>query len=213
VLDGKGGVIAALIIGHSRSAQRGTADTLYVRRPDEAQAWLADGRLSVTADTQDWLDRDIVNIDAARIAGVTATRGETTLKFARQDNKFTLTEPADHPKLEDFKVEDVSRGLANVMLQDVKRGPLPGNPLGRAVYTTTDGMTVTVDLNKSGPELWAAFAATGKDAAALDAKVKGWAYEIGTWKEQALVPTLDDLKAAEQGAAKPSAPAETPAAK
>ena len=27
--------------------------------------------------------------------------------------------------------------------------------------------------------------------------MNGWAYQLGSWKEQAFVPTLDDMKAAE----------------
>ncbi len=207
VLDGKGGVIAALIVGHARSAERGGADTLYVRRPGEAQSWLADGRIAATAGTQDWLDRSIVSIDAAKVADVVVTRGETTLRFARQGGKFTLTDPAGHPKLDDVKVDEVSRGLAELTLEDVKPAPAPGTPLGRAVFTTTDGMTLSADVSKSGPAVWATFAASGQDAADVAARVKGWAYEIGSWKEQALVPSLDDLKAAEPATSAPAMPA------
>ena len=41
------------------------------------------------------------------------------------------------------------------------------------------------------------FAASGgKDGAALEKRVKGWAYQLGGWKQAALVPAIDDLKAA-----------------
>jgi hypothetical protein len=216
VLDGNGGVIAALVVGHARPSQHGDADTLYVRRPDAAQAWLADGHIAVTSDSQDWVDRDIVNIDPAKIATDMVTRGDATLTFGRVDGAFTLTAPADHPKLDDLKVQEVNRVLADLTLEDVKPAPAPGTPLGRAVITTTDGMTVTVAANKSGPELWATFTAEGKDAAALAAKLKGWAYLIGSWKEQALVPTLDNVKAppppAPPAAAAAPAPAQPPIA-
>ena len=204
VLDGKGGVIAALIVGHARSAASGNADTLYVRQPGVAGAWLADGHLAASADAQDWLDRDIVNIDAAKIAGVVVTHGDTTLTFGHAGTTFTLTDPAQHPKLDDFKVEEVSRGLAELSFDAVQPQPPPGTPLGRAVFTTTDGRTVTVDVTKSGADIWAVFAAGGPDSAALTAKTKGWAYQLGSWKQQALVPTLDDLKAAEPAAAAPA---------
>lgn len=212
VLDGKGGVIAALIVGHARTAQSGNADTLYIRRPGEARSWLADGRLAATSDAQDWLDRSIVNIDAKQVAGVVVTRGGTTLKFARQGGTFTLTEPATHPKLDAFKLDEVSRALSDLTLEDVKHAPPPGQPLGRAVFTTTDGRTVTAEVNKDGPAIWATFAATGKGTDALEDKVKGWAYEIGSWKESSLVPTMDDLKAATPAPpATPAAPAPVPA--
>ena len=196
VLDGKGAVIAATIVGHPRPAQRGGADTLYVRRPGEAQSWLADGKLETTAEVQDWLDRDILNIAATKVASDVVTRGEATLTFTRSGDKLALTAPAEHPALDDGKLDAVGAALADLTLEDVRHAPLPGTPVGRAMVTTTDGLVVTVDVNKDGPAIWAGFSATGKDAAALDTKVKGWAYEVGSWKEQALVPTLADLKAA-----------------
>jgi hypothetical protein len=29
----------------------------------------------------------------------------------------------------------------------------------------------------------------------LNARLAGWTYQIGSWKQKSLVPTLDDLKA------------------
>jgi len=62
-------------------------------------------------------------------------------------------------------------------------------------------------------DLWALFAVSGDDKAKaeadrLAARVTGWSYQIGSWKEKALVPTMDDLKAAEKSsAATPDDPA------
>lgn len=204
VLDAKGGVIAALIVGHARAAVSGNADTLYVRRPGEAQSWLADGKLAPTTDPGDWIDTTVVNILADKITGDMVTRGADTLQFARSGARMTLSAPADHPKLDDFKVDQVGDALANLTLQDVQRAPAPGKPLGRAVLTTQDGLVVTVDVSKDGDKLWVSLSASGKDAAALNKKVKGWAYRIGSWKEQSLVPTLADLEAAQPAPAKPT---------
>ena len=84
-------------------------DEIYVRRPDEKQSWLAEGSLQADADPTSWLDRDIMNISHDRIASVAV--GDQALIFGRVDGKFALTQPADHPKLEDYKVDDVARAL------------------------------------------------------------------------------------------------------
>lgn len=206
VLDASG-PIAQLIVGHQRTAASGNGQTLYIRRPNEVQAWLADGSLPVSADVMEWLNRDLVNIPADQIEGVTVDRGGQKLVFARKDKKLTLTDPAEHPKLDEFRLEEIGRGLENLSLEDFRPAPAPGNALGKAVFTTHDGTSVTVDVSKAGPAVWATFAAEGKGAAPLG-KLKGWAYEIGSWKEKALVPTLDDLKAATPAAS--SAPAQMP---
>ena len=77
VLDGAGKPIVQLIIGHRRVRTQGDVpEQVYVRRPNEAQSWLAEGSLEVDADPQLWLDRDIMNIDHTRIATVKVTRGD-----------------------------------------------------------------------------------------------------------------------------------------
>ena len=87
-----------------------------------------------------------------------------------------------------------------------------GDALGSAVFTTLDGLAITVTSIKAGSDLWVRFAAAGTgDAAAaeasrLNARLTGWTYQIGSWKQKALVPTLDDLKAPP-----PPAPAPPPA--
>ncbi len=224
VFDNTGAPIATLIVGHRRTRTRGNLpEAVYIRRPGETQSWLAEGSLPVDADPQLWLARDIVNIDHAKIASITVHRGDATLVFgkdAKDADKFALTAPTDHPKLDDYKIDDVGRGLEQVTLTDVKPAAQePGTKLGTADYVTTDGMTVTVTVFKNDKDIWAQFAATGqgaaqKTAAALQATVGGWAYQLGAWKEQAFVPALDDLKAdapATPPAPAPATPAPAPA--
>jgi hypothetical protein len=219
LIDASGKPILAMIVGHQRMRSQGNVpDEVYVRRPDENQSWLAEGSLHVDADPASWLDRDIMNVTGDRIASVVV--GDHALVFGRADGKFTLTQPADHPKLEDYKVDDVDRALELLTLQAVKAdADVPGAEVGHAVFTTDDGLAVTVRVFHAEKDVWARFsaAATSDQASAkakaeagkLNAKLAGWTYEIGSWKEKSLVPTMDDLKA--EAPAKPEVPA-TPAA-
>ena len=207
VLDASGKPMVDVIVGHRRVRTQGNVpEQVYVRRPGDNQAWLAEGSLEVDADPQLWLDRDILNIDHSRIAKVSATHGDQTLDFARDGDKLALTAPADHPKLDDYKLEDVGRALELLTFQDVKPAADPvGDEVGHAVFTTTDGLAVTVTLFHADKDLWARFAVTGDDK--LAARLAGWTYQIGSWKEKALVPALDDLKAAaEKPAPEPAKP-------
>lgn len=202
VLDDKGGAIAELIVGHQRTGSGGQGDGVYIRKPADAQAWLASGPLTVETDPQQWIDQDIASVPADRIAAIAVTRDGAEMEFVREAGQVKITKPADHPKLDQYKLDDMARSLENLTLTNVKPAPPPGNTVGTADLTTTDGMKVKVTVNKSGPDIWVQLAASGdgkaqKDAAALDAKVKGWAYQVGAWKEQTLVPTLDELKAPE----------------
>jgi hypothetical protein len=208
--DGK--PVAELIVGHRRVRTQGNVpETIFIRRPGEEQSWLAEGRMPADADPQLWFEREIANIPGASVAKVVSTRGDTELDFARNGDKFELTAPAEHPKLDDYRVEDVSRALESLTLTDVHPAKQePGEKIGNAVVTTAAGMAVAVTVYRADKDIWIQLAAIGtgdakKDADALQARVGGWAYQVGAWKEKSFVPTMDDLKASEPE--KPADPA------
>lgn len=216
VVDATNKPIAALIVGHRRvRTQAEVPEEVYVRRPDENQSWLAEGSLQVDADAEQWLDRTVMNIGHDRIASVTV--GDQALTFGRQDGKFALTEPADHPKLEDYKVDDVARALELLTFQAVKAdADAPGTAAGHSVFTTNDGLAVAVTVlhgAQADKNVWARFAVSGTsdktkpEVDKMNSRLNGWTYQIGSWKEKTLVPTIDDLKAEE-----PAKPAPAPAA-
>jgi hypothetical protein len=211
LVDAAGKPILAVIAGHRRvRSQADVPEEVYVRRPDENQSWLAEGSLQVDADASLWLDRTVMNIGHDRIASVAVD--DQALVFGRPEGgKFALTRPAEHPKLEDYKVDDVARALELLTFQEVRDDKdAPGTASGHAVFTTDDGLAVTVTVLHADKDVWARFAVAGTsdkakaEAARMNGRVAGWTYQIGSWKEKSLVPTLDDLKAEEP--AKPPAP-------
>jgi hypothetical protein len=202
VLDASGKPIVSLIVGHRRVRTQGNVpEQVFVRLPDDDQTWLAEGSLEVDADPQQWLDRDIMNIDHARITSAAVTTGNDTLDFARDGQKLVLKTPADHPALDDYKLDDVDRALELLTFQDVQTDKAPvGDKIGQSVFTTDNGLAVTATVFKGDKDIWARFAVTGGDktkdeANKLNARLAGWTYQLGSWKQKALVPTLDDLKA------------------
>jgi hypothetical protein len=210
LLDAAGKPILALIVGHRRvRSQANLPDETYVRRPGENQSWLAEGSLQVDADPSLWLDRTVMNIGHDRIASVAV--GDNALVFGRQDGgKFALTQPAEHPKLEDYKVDDVARALELLTFQEVRNDKdAPGVEAGHAVFTTDDGLAVTVTVLHADKDVWARFAVSASsdkvkvEAERLNERLMGWTYQVGSWKEKSLVPGIDDLKAEEP--AKPAA--------
>jgi hypothetical protein len=227
VLDAAGKPTAVLIVGHRRVRTQGNVpEQVFVRRPDDNQTWLAEGSLQVDADPQLWLDRDIMNIDHARIATVAVTDGDAKLELTRDGQKLAMQQPSDHPPLDDYKLDDVDRALELLTFQDVQTDKQPvGDKLGQSAYTTNDGLVVTATVFKDAKDaknIWTRFAAAPapgldpkvsdnakSEADKMNARLAGWTYQLGDWKQKALVPTLDDLKAPEKPTA--DAPAATPA--
>src|ERR1700744_4133245 len=173
LIDANGKPIASVILGHRRVRSQGNgADETYVRRPNDPQSWIARGDVEADADPNLWLDRNIVNISKDKIATVDVN--DHALVFGKVDGKFALTQPTDHPKLEDYKVDDVSRALEMLTLEAVKAdADLKADPASHAVFTTTDGMAISIQLlhaakdgadKSKDPDVWARFPATGPAA-------------------------------------------------
>ncbi|MDB5370734.1 MAG: hypothetical protein JWP20_2292 [Roseomonas sp.] len=214
VLDGSGNAIAELVVGRRRMRTQGNVpESVYVRRPGESQSWLAEGRLPLDADPQLWIDRDIANIARERLLKVEATRpGEAPLTLARAegpDGQLAVTMPAETPPLEDTSLDEIGRAFEYLTLTEVRKDSgAAGQMLGETRFTLTDNLAITVSGSQDGDLVWLRFAAGGDDEAArLNARWRGWAYQVGAWKVKALLPRLDDLKKAKPPpAAAPPAP-------
>jgi hypothetical protein len=217
VLDAQGAAIAELVIGRRRVRTQGNVpESAYVRRPGENQAWLAEGRIPVDADPQLWLDRDIANFARERVRRIAIARdGQPPLVIARggePDGALRIAEPADAPPAEETALDEVGRAFEFLTFLDVRpEAEAPGEALGEARFELTDNLAVAVRARRDGENVWITLAAEGDDEAArLNARWRGWAYQVGAWKEKAFVPLLSDLRAPEPPPAE-EPPAEAPA--
>lgn len=218
VLDAAGAPIAELVVGRRRVRTQGNLpESVYVRRPAETQSWLAEGRLPVDADPQLWLDRDIVNLPAARIWRLDARRtGAAPVVLARPEDQtgapLAVVEPAEFGPADDITLDEVSRAFEFLTFLDVRpAAAIPGEALGQSAFALTEGLGVTVVPHLEGESLWIRLSASGdsEEAKRLDARWRPWAYQVGPWKEKAFLPRPEDLRARE---APHGAPAADPAA-
>ncbi len=226
LLDDKGQVLAALIIGHVRpSPEPGGTDQVFVRIEGQNQTWLASGTIDADPDFGGWMARDIVNIGHDQITGITIDRGAGDhLVLTRQGDKLVVTTPAEHPVLDQFKIDGMARGLEFLSFTDVRKADAaPGAKLGHVAFTTSDGLMLAADISEEGNTTWAVITAAGKDKSAAEAndlnqKFGRFALAIPSWQGKTLLPTLDDLKPPEKPASPPvsvapSAPGLLPASR
>ncbi|MBR0651936.1 DUF4340 domain-containing protein, partial [Roseomonas terrae] len=211
VLDAQGQPIAELVIGRRRVRTQGNVpESAFVRRPNENQAWLAEGRIPVDSDPQLWLDRDIANLPRERVQRVAINRtGQPPLVLTRgegPDGKLQVTEPADPPPTEETSLDEVGRAFEFLTFLEVKpEAEAPGEALGDSRFELTDNLAIVVRPRKEGEQIWITLAAEGDDEATrFNARWRGWAYQVGAWKEKAFIPLLSDL----QRQPEPEAPAE-----
>ncbi|MBP0443905.1 DUF4340 domain-containing protein [Roseomonas sp. SSH11] len=200
VLDGAGTPIAALVIGRRRTrTQGGVPESAYVRRPGENQSWLAEGRIPVDADAQLWIDREIANLPEERVRRVIAVRDGRTVELLREegpDGRLRIVLPGDAPAADEVSLDEVGRALEGLTLLDVRpEAQIPGQPAGEGRFILTDNLTITARLRQDGGNVWMTIAATGdEEAARLNARWRGWAYQVGTWKLPAFAPSIETLR-------------------
>jgi hypothetical protein len=206
VKDKSGGDLAHAIVGKRRYDRLGAGnDGVYLRKPGEAQTWLARGTLDPSGDPASWLDRPIIDISEKKIAKVTLTQPNGTklvISRAAPDASFAVEDaPADAK----FKSETTTSGPATALetldLDDVKPAgelPVPDKDVVTASFTTFDGLTLDLRLIERDKTNWIAISAAGSGSAEAEAKkvedkVSHWTYEIPAYKANLLKTKLADL--------------------
>ena len=202
ILDGADQPIATLIAGHRRTRTQGNVpEQIYLRKPGDNQTWLAEGGLQPDADPQVWLDRDVINIAKSQIMKVASTRDGQTIELWQDGATLKVTRPDETPPLETYKLDDVARALEALTFLDVKPATEPlGELAGSSVFTTLDGLEIHVTVHHLDKDSWTLINVVAPDrnkpeAERLNTKLGPWAFQTGMWKDKALIPSLDDLKA------------------
>lgn len=147
--------IAAVIVGKTRSyPSGGKPGQLQVRKPDEARAWLAQGTLELPADPAQWLVKDLIKIDRARVAYATVKHPDgELLRVNRGPEKpdgtpvdFVLPDmPKGMKAVSPFDVNAVAGGLAYLGFEDVaKAAELDFSKATVAEIVTLDGVKAVV---------------------------------------------------------------------
>lgn len=218
--DASGKLMGEMIFGKRRyDIFGGGNDGIYVRKPGEAQSWLANGSLTLPNGTLDWVDRRIAMIGDDTIASAKFVAPDGAVVAVSRDKKGDkLALAGGVPKGQKLKsddaLEELARGLNYFSLDDVMPAtevPFPDKGVSQAVYTTFDGLIVTVymierdELSKddSGKPVtkkkyWVKLIAAGtgkaaKEAAELNKRVAPWAYSVPDYKANTFKTRIADL--------------------
>lgn len=205
--DEKGQLLGEIITGKRKVDELGGGnDGIYVRKPGNAQSWLARGTLDVTGDPVQWLDKKLMDLPADQVKSVALTGTDgATLAFARDKAGDPLALGAPPPagkKLKaDNPLDEPAAALAGLELADVrpvKGVDVPKDGIVTARFEALDGLVVTVTLfNLDGTD-WTRIDATGtgdaqKRAADLKAKFDPWLFNLSSFKTKLLQTKLADV--------------------
>ena len=206
IKDKAGAPLAELIVGKRRYERLGAGnDGIYVRKPGDAQAWLARGSLEFSDQVSSWLDRRILDIPEKRIATVILTQPDgarLVITRSKPEDKFAAEDaPADAKFKSDTATSEPAMALETLDLDDVKPAaemPIADKGVVTASFTTFDGLTVEARLLDQDNLHWVALTASGSGQVEAEAKqiadkVSRWTYAIPLYKANQIKTKLADL--------------------
>ncbi|HEY2446724.1 MAG TPA: DUF4340 domain-containing protein [Rhizomicrobium sp.] len=225
LLDGQGRVLAGVVTGKKVDiGDPSGAQGLYVRQADSDQSWLVRSVLEPKTDAKDWLDKQVFDVDAARIQQVDANplNGPSfeVRRNKRGDPDMNLL---DVPKGREIAYPGAADGMANAISGFTFDDVRPAKDLdfsdsahvARLVARTFDGLIVTVQTIQQGKDYWTVVSADGaagqadaqRQARTIDARASGWAYKMPIYKGQQLMTSLESLLKPLPQKAAPATPA------
>ncbi len=207
--------LPGVIVGRAAEEQGGH----FVRRESEARSWLVDRRLRVEDNPVDWLERSVMDIPAEEMERVTVRHpdGQVVRVHASgmPDTPFILMQIPEGQELRDaWRINEIADGLAGIRLEDVRPHDQVPSDAVRSLYSTMDGLNFIVSAFEDDEGYWVHFRvsaetpASGSDqipspevseqvagAAAVDARLSPWQYQIRESDFQRLTRRLEDLVA------------------
>ncbi len=209
LMDDKGAVLASLIAGKTADiGDPSGAIGLFVRRPGETQSWLVRSVFEPKSDPTDWLDKEVMTIDRARIAQTDVDPISGPYYMVRRDKPSDADfELAELPKGRELAYEGALDGIAAAVVDFSFDDVRPAKDFDfsdparttRVVTKTFDGLTVTVNVIQPGQEYWASISAEGagadaqREARDINGRASGWAYKLPAYKGQQFMTTLESL--------------------
>lgn len=213
IKDAKGSVLAAGLIGKQNPNLFGEGGGgTYLRRGKDAESWLAEGEVALGKTRNDWLVRDIVNIEAEDIAKAVIRQPGGVEIVVKQDKKggekFVLEGVPAGRKLKDSKeAKNLAGGLWRLTFEDVK----PAKEIkfaatfNTAEYETFDGLKVRVEMTMVKDIVWGRFSASAdsatgdkadavkKKAEEINSRTTGWIYELSAGEGEKLTTKIEDI--------------------
>jgi len=202
LLDQQGAVLAQAIIGKKRTDAFGSSKSgTYVRWPEDAQAWLANTDVQVSANVRDWVQPSVLDVEQAKIKSVSVEiPNEAPLRIEREAaGKFKLVSIPDGKKLKQgTDVDAIARAVGSIELEDVRKPEQASGEVSTARFETDGGLAVVLRLRKDGEDTWLTISASGEGEAKTQAeeisrRSKDWEFKIPTYKASAILKRPADL--------------------
>jgi hypothetical protein len=185
--DGKHAIIVGKPIGEGN----------FVRRLGEVKSYSVAPAILVDAEPRAWIDERLIDIPATSIQSVelkpAAGAGYTLRRQKPNEEGFTLEGiPAGRKAFDAKALAPSSSALSGLGAEDVAAASdIDFSKPTQAILTLSDGNVLTLTGTAAGDKRWIEVQAT-KDAA-LTAKTQNRAFEVATYRYDAIFRPLDQL--------------------
>lgn len=193
--DGRGALLVNLILGVEPSG-------LYLRRPDDEQAWAAEGDLPPLRDIASWLDLRPLDLEPQTLARVEIMPAEGRAYILARDaadQPWRIAAPALAP-LSQSVVRSAAERITSLAPRDVQPAPaIQGVVHARVRATTFDGVLIDAEIINADQRLWVKLVARASapeqepQALALNNRAAPWAYGLTDMEALAFAPPLSSL--------------------
>jgi hypothetical protein len=205
VKDGSGAVLARLVFGNVEDLGGNAGTAIFVRHPGQTQSYLAKAVFPLHGAVANWISHSIFDVGPGRLQEIVVTPatgpGFAVGRERPLDNVSVLRPQLTNPNFN--LVNQLGFAVAGFSIIDVQ--PASGLDFGKATLVearTFDGLAVQLRVVRLGQDYWAQVSALPapkagdaiiQEAAAINARAKGWAFRLPPEKGAALMGTLADL--------------------
>jgi hypothetical protein len=182
---------------HAVIVGKPTGEGNFVRRPGEAKSYSVAPAILVDAEPRAWIDERLIDVPAASIQSVelkpAAGPGYVLRRQKPNEEGFTLEGvPAGRKALDAKALAPSSSALSSLSAEDVApASDIDFSKPTQAILTLSDGNVLTLTGAAVGDKRWIEVQAT-KDAA-LTAKTQNRAFEVASYRYDAIFRPLDQL--------------------
>lgn len=198
VIGPDGDVSAALLTGRKD-------EHIYVRRPDEMQAYRVTGSLPPLYTAEAWLDLDIIDLNADAVSAIRLTDATGASLYLQRTIGSSERAFSPAPPYEDYELVNrlVTSGPALALTRFQPIGVRPASelktkPRGQHITQTHDGLEVEVHPYREASGFYVTLRAieAGEGAhrgQAINARAGGWAFEISEIDWMDFTPTISSI--------------------
>ena len=192
--------VNGIIVGKTSGMKSG-----YVRATDSKQSLLATPIVQAEADPKRWLETSLVDIPESRIKEVelfpaTGPAFKATREKKEQTDFIVPALPKGRELQTPSAANPLATNLALLTLTDVRKAPQAApTQTPRVIFRTFDGLEIAIFGQAEGDRRFISLVPassakeTADEAQKLDARVKGWQFEIPNYKYDALFRPLEEL--------------------